>query len=330
LTDKTKTIFWEVIKASVGIVLIVWLIRRIEISQVINVIENGNFFLIFVGFLAFGSSRFLEGVRLYVLLKEDGLRLAVALKILLISIFVNNLSAVALGDGYKVVMLKEKTGSWKRPIGMVFLERAIGLGVLLGLGSVYLALYYSRVETIMGTVSFELPANLYIFAIAGLLGCILAIVVLRDRLKVYVAKGAQFIRELRTIVQSIGVSELMMVVFLTGFSHLLLGLKIYVLVKAFQENMALVDTLFVIFFLFIGSYIPITVGSIGVREGITVVTLTVLGIMQPVALGVALVARIIMYVYAVMGGIVFAFVKEKRSLTKPIVKTGEAFETERI
>ena len=86
----------------------------------------------------------------------------------------------------------------------------------------------------------------------------------------------------------------------------------YLLVKAFQNNILYVDTIFVILLVFIASYLPISIGALGVREGILILGFTYLGVTQPIAIVVAFVSRIIIYFYALLGGVLFLFMQKKQ------------------
>jgi uncharacterized membrane protein YbhN (UPF0104 family) len=306
-----KKVSVTIVKWVVGIGLVFVLLGRVELREVLQLVSVCDRFLVLLAFTAFGISRFLEAMRLHVLISGYGFRLRDAVKLLCISIFFNNVAATAVGDGYKLYGLRDRTGSWKTSAALILSERVVGFFVVLSLGGIYALLLHSNISwQAMGGV---LPVKSEGAAFMGICAIIVFGIgfVAAKRLAALRSGLNDFWIEIKKVLRAVIIPNLIWVVALTVASQVLIGAKIFLLVKGFHGNMFFVDSVFIMLLLFIATYIPISIGSLGVREAVLVLSLVFFGVSEPIGIGVALLARIIMYVYAGLGGIVFALSKEK-------------------
>ncbi len=312
MNNHNKNLLKNIIKVIIGISLILFLLNKIDLQTLSSSIRGGNHQGVVIACLVFGLAGIFQGVRLYILIKKYGFTFITTLKVYFISMFFNNLSTVLLGDGYKVVYLRNRIANWRSPIAIVFLERFFGLTVILFIGIIYLIFNYSRIleysqySEILSKISF----NYIIILVAPIL--LILLFLFRNRFKKIYSHFIQFFGEVKKIVLELPPYSLYLILALTLFSHLLVAFKMYLLVKAFQNNILYVDTIFVILLVFIASYLPITIGALGVREGILILGFTYLGVTQPIAIVVAFVSRIIIYFYALLGGVLFLFMQKKQ------------------
>lgn len=306
----------DIIKLFIGLSLIILLITQIELEEVLNAIRTSNYIYLSIGFLVFGFSRLFEGMRLHILIKRYGFKLITAINILFISIFFNNVSSTVIGDGYKIFVLKDRIKNWRTPLALVFLERLIGFAVILLIGLIYLGFNYSRLINIFDSSDIELKVGSTVLLPAGIFILIVIVLSFRSKLRSFTLRFVEFIKAIKNIILELFIYKFAVIVGFTVMSHLFIALKMYILVKSFNDNMLFTDSIFLIFLLFVASYIPISIGSLGVREGVVVLTLTFFSISQPTAAAVAFAARIIIYIYAIVGGILFLFSKKKGIVNK--------------
>ena len=85
-------------------------------------------------------------------------------------------------------------------------------------------------------------------------------------------------------------------------AQVVLAYMVHLLLVAYGQDINFADTLFVMLLVYVAAYIPVSVGSLGVREGILVVLLPVLGVAPHAALAAAALSRGMIYVYALFGG----------------------------
>jgi hypothetical protein len=80
-------------------------------------------------------------------------------------------------------------------------------------------------------------------------------------------------------------------------------LMTFVLVMAFRETTGFIDVLFVMVLVYLTAFVPVSIGALGVREGILILGLPLFGVTAEAAASVALASRAIMYLVAVAGGV---------------------------
>ena len=111
-----------------------------------------------------------------------------------------------------------------------------------------------------------------------------------------------FLENLLSTFSSLSYMGAFWIVGLSLLAQLLMACKIYFLVLSFNHHISFFDTLFIAFFMFIISSIPISVGSLGLREGVLVAALIVYKVSVAEAIAISLIARAIMYAWAICGG----------------------------
>ena len=77
---------------------------------------------------------------------------------------------------------------------------------------------------------------------------------------------------------------------------------IYILIFDLGGEIGFFQLLLVMLLVFIAGFLPISIGSLGVREGAIVVGLGWFGVSTPIAVSAALVSRALMYVVAASAG----------------------------
>jgi uncharacterized membrane protein YbhN (UPF0104 family) len=93
------------------------------------------------------------------------------------------------------------------------------------------------------------------------------------------------------------------------------------LLRCFGCSAAFPDIIGLVALIYLSSYIPLTFGSLGVREGVIVVGLALLGVDRHSGLAVAAMSRALLLVEAGMGGVVF--LARRRQRTAVAGGTGE-------
>ena len=310
LNGHDRRILKEIGKVVIGFSLVGFLLARIDAEKVFESVKDSNYIYILAGVAAFGLSKLFEGLRFYVLIYRYGFKVATALKLLFISIFFNNLSSVVVGDGYRIVILKKRMQNWRTPFALVLLERMAGLLVILLLGVAYIMVNYRNVCSFLLPIKFGTVDNLGLAISTAAFVSVGILILFRGRVRSAVLRLSDLIKEVKDISSQLLVSGFLLVTFLTIITHLLLALQIYILVKSFTNELLFFDSVFVVFLVFVASYVPISIGSLGVREGIVVFSLMFYGTSQTDAAAVAVLARIIIYLYAVAGGILFVLVRK--------------------
>ena len=300
-----KTLIKEIGKAFIEVALIGFLLSRIEFGQFAGAIRNMKPGYGLWSLALFGVCRLTEGMRLHILIRRYGFSAADSQRIMFIGVFFSNLSSTVIGDGYKVLLFRERIKDWGTPVAVVLVERMSGFLVTVVIGTAYLAFNYPRVGHVFERAGGQLLLGSRWGWIAAVVLVVAGGVILKWGWRRLLAAAIRFLSDIRNFLGQFTFADIGAVVLLTLITHGLVAAHIVMLVEAFHDSVAFVDSLFVIFVLFIATYIPITIGSLGVREGVLVLGLALFGVAQTDGTAVAIVARIIIYVYSMVGGVLF-------------------------
>lgn len=225
-----------------------------------------------------------------------------------ISIFFNNFLPSGMGgDVVRAVETARDSGRGKESIVSVIIERASGMLALFAAGSVG-ALFVPTIPLGLGL----LAHSLFLGAVVGIwalwlevTGKLLSAV---DRRLPQVARpfSGKLIRlyeefrlyrhEWRLLATMLGQSSITLAVTLGSVYAVLLAFGEHVPFGAFAAVFSIITAIDVI---------PFSLNGLGLREGSYVYLLGLLGLASPVALGVALVVRLIVTLLALVGGVVF-------------------------
>ncbi len=231
------------------------MISRIELQQLFKCIKSSNHLYIFVAFIVFGFSILFQGLRLNIFINKYGFNLITAINISFISVFFNNLSpGTIVGDGYKIVVFKQKIENWSTPFALVLLERLVGLFTILLIGAIYFLFSHTRLINIFHSLEIKPQFNSMIFvAAAGIFMVISISFLFKTKLKKFVLNFVGFIDDIKQIIFELFVYKSLLLICLSIMSHLFIALTIYILVRSFGNNFFFIDSIFVIFLIIITS-----------------------------------------------------------------------------
>jgi len=290
-------------KILIGLALVGYLISLIDFGELLSVIRQASQYLLVVAFATFGIARCADATRLTMLASMHGLRWLSALRIVMGTVFFNNLSTSVVGDGYRIWALRAVTYNWKAPVTYVVLERLTGMAVIFLAGAIYVLLFPSKASEFIGSADLTVRTGLMtiVLGAAGVL-LILCWIFLRVA-TTYRDYVIERLRDVYYILRDIGLRRFAWVLLMTVASQALTALMVYVLAVAVHGEVRFLDVVFVMLLTWAAMYIPISVGALGVREAILVLGLTSFGLTRPTAAAVAFISRIIIYIYAVFGGL---------------------------
>lgn len=286
-------------KYVIGASLIAWLVLKVDLEAFVNTARGGSWPHLAIAFLLFGLSRFVEGVRLHLLVPVAEKRFGDSIDLIFVSTFFNNFAAPIVGDGYKAVRLRGMTGRMDQAIAVVLLERVLGLAALVFLGVVLLTVWPGRLAGMGSAINIDFSGfGATAFLAAALIVAAVGFYIARNRQRL-VEWLLEFIAGFRS---NISTANLAVAVALGVVAQLLVATMVYISVLAFGGEVNFVDNIVVMLVVYVASFIPISIGSLGVREGIIVAGFGLLGVAEPVAVAAAISTRLIMYAYALAAG----------------------------
>jgi glycosyltransferase 2 family protein len=132
--SKLKRLLKTLLKFAVTAVALYFVIRKIEISDILALYRQSNLFFIFIALVFFALSKFVSAIRLNIYFKAIELRLKekTNLQLYLLGMFYNLFLPGGIGgDGYKIYLLqKQYQKGTKKILGAVLSDRISGMVAL--------------------------------------------------------------------------------------------------------------------------------------------------------------------------------------------------------
>ena len=257
----------------------------------------------------------LEGARTKILFEDYGLKYHVAVQITFIGVFFGNFTPGMVGtEIYKVHFAHRLRAGFAKPLALVVVLRLIGLAVTVFTTILVLILFDIRFDLLSEFVtpfSSDRPAMLAAGLAAGL--TVLAI------LLGSAWRAGRMIRLLNLwqgvidALKQIRVSQLLGI---TGLSFLVLGARaafLIWLVRALAGSLGPAEGLLAAAGSVLASALPVSFGGLGVQEGALAGILFTLGTPESTALAAALLNRILIWLIALAGGLIFLLSRTTRN-----------------
>jgi len=302
---------WLTIRAGFSLVLLSLLFWKTDFHQFSGVFRNMNIFLFLVSFLSYMLLFILMAYRWQVLLRVLGITIPIRrlYKTYLVGVFFNNFLPTTIGGdiarGYNLYQFTQKG---KETAVSVVVERFLGFTSLLIIGVAGLALSYSSLRD-------PLLAWLILFAIFAYFITLIVVLtpttfLLTDRF-LYKFNFRKLDLKMHRIPEVISVyrSSPYILLRLIIFSLLLQTIAIliyYILCYSLHLDIPLLYVFFFFPIINIVSMIPISLGGLGIREGISVYLFQKIGIVSAHAMGLSLAWYSIILCISAIGGIIYA------------------------
>jgi len=288
----------------VGFALIIYLISTLSTKELISSFKNVNILYFSLAIATSMITTLIQAFRLHVLLKNYAISRWATFKVLFIGIFFNNfLPGSTGGDLYKIYYLHQDQKGVNKAISIVTFERFFGLFLVVTCGLIYSVFNYQKYVEILGDSLLE-KQSIHILLL--LLFLLLVIFILfRKKLKFLNKKMWNFLVEYKKTLKAISSFQLTIIILLSLLSILLRMGAFYFLILSLGENFFFLDIIIVISIVSVVTLVPISVGSLGVREGVLAFCFLMLGITYQSAIGVSLLNRFIIWAKALIGGAVY-------------------------
>lgn len=303
--------------------MLAWLFRRIDYRQAYASLGNGDPIFLLFGVLAMSLAFIVvQSIRLHILIRGITTSKIEAIKIVFISLFVDQfLPSNMGGDAYRIIHL-QNIGScnWAKPVTLTFIERFVGMATLFFAGVIYLSmrwnLLFSRVAAVrsVNLSSLHLPEWL---ASCAILTVIIGLL-FRSKIKSWWVKLLKFLKECSTVTQEIELSVWLGLIFLSICFHALRAIGFYCFVCYFNEYVNLFDLVFVLFLTAFVSIVPVTIGGLGVIEGVTAFSMSIFGVSSSTAVAVAFLNRLLWIAYGAIGGLWFVLGRKNKKILQAL------------
>ncbi len=277
------------LKGACAIILLTILVSTIEVSVVLPYLIQVNYILAFI-FSLYVVSLCLGTLRWRLFLPK------VSFQTLFVTAWIGNFFSNFLpssigGDSYRVLALREQVG-FRVVTSAVFLDRMAGVVPIVVVG--------------MPTLLLLLPqymSGLYVMIIILVTGSIGWLFYTRARRTTWF-QSVMF----RVTGALMGTSRLFIYASLISIGYLALGalsLWLYYHMFGYQLPFTTVFGLYAV--LQLVELLPISINSLGVREGTLVFLFSLVGVPAEVSLGIAILSRLVLLTQTAIGGVLYAF-----------------------
>jgi hypothetical protein len=289
-------------KFAVGGLLIAYILSLLDLRSVARAILDGDGRLYSVALFCFVFARLLEGYRFASLASGRRIPYGPVFEMTIKATFLNNFTLAVVGDAYRARWLRRFTADWTEAISVVVADRVLGLLIVIALAFGYL---------VVGRSIFDLGRDLgvqsglslpFVLAVASV-GVAVLLLFLRRRLRGLAARVRSLVVRFLTMVREFTGATWLRAILATLAMQIVLAVMVLVLVRALGESANLSGVLFVMLLVYLAGGLPISIGALGVREGVMILGLPLLGVPVDTAATVALLSRVIMYLVALVGGI---------------------------
>ena len=296
----------RILQILVGLTLLTVLLSRVDFQELRRTLGNMDQTLLLWAFLSFAVMILLDGVRIAIAFRSYSLSLPAASKVNLVGLFLANFTPGMVGaELYRVYFANRLRKGLLQPITLAAAIRGIGMLTMLGLAALYVALSFRRLSTVLAVPLLEVdPGRLKLLGGALLFLPLLALLLLlpasRLRSRVFGLLG-----RMREVLQQLGFRAIAALVLVSSLMTAASCVSLHLLLRSLDTGAFLPDMILVTAFLTFASFLPISFGGLGVREGAIVLSLAAFGVASPQALTVALLNRVFLWALALVGGILF-------------------------
>jgi len=297
-----RTIVTRVLKTAIGIALLAWLIASVDVRQIGIALQRSDIRWIVAGLAAFASATFVGIVRLQVLFRQLRLPARQAAQVTIASYFVNQLLPTGVGgDAYRALRMKELTGTWPSAIGPLVFERMAGALALLLPGLVILVSDIRSESFVEAQVHGSLTPRVVLTA--------LCVAVLIAGIALLFARKSGYLRQTSSALidafRSLPPQRMVAIFALSVPHHALRVLGTAAFLSAVGHTIPFAAITLAMALTLLGSLVPISVGALGVREGILASSLAFYGVPHADAVTVALLNRAVVVLLGLGGFLVF-------------------------
>lgn len=295
-----KSAVWPLLRTAVGVGLLIWLMLSVDVSRIAEAIDRAARPWLVAGLIASLLAIMPAAARLQALF-SGRLTFGPAFRLTLSSYFFNQLLPTGLGgDVYRAARLRPLTSNWPEAIGLLAFERVASLLTLL-----LPALGYAVLQRGRGGATGEITRLLpdarpgRMLMVASLVGLVVGAIALAR----YRARIRALMIELLYAVRQLSPRDLSGVFLFSAFFHAFRIAGMGCLVIAFGYRVPLGELVVVMALALAAALIPISVGALGIREGILVYGLAASGVPPAEGLAAALLTRAIVVLFAIWGAL---------------------------
>jgi len=322
LNERQPRAFWAgvflYLRPLVGIALLVVLLKMVPLSQVWRQLRGVNLWLLALVFVLVFGDVALSCLKLMVLLRARSPEVGFAgvLRAYYIGVFFNNFLPTGVGgDLMKMHELRTERVKTRDAFACIVVERAVGLSVVLLIGLV-VSVFWGGIFSTLELEPLRWPLGLGCGVALGVMLCAYAMGLKGLMAVLAPHAGRRLWGGLFKVVESFSVfrhrpGPLGLAFLLSCAFYGIMSVSLVIVCASIGAELSLVTAGGIIPFRALPEMLPISVGGLGVREGVTTYCLSRVGLTPASAASVALLLRCLSWAHSGIGGIVYALGRKK-------------------
>jgi uncharacterized protein (TIRG00374 family) len=256
-----------------------------------------------------------EAIRLQAMFAGAGLGFATALRITFVGLFAGSITPGAIGaEAYRLQALSREGQGLVTPLVKLALLRTLGVASIVLVAAAAMVAAPERFVELVVALSWPMAAlptaALGVLAVVAVASLVLAGSARSGRVSRAVRQAGGALASLRR-------GQLAAVVLVSVAATLLRGLSLLLLVQSCGGSQPFTHLLVLVGVSVLASVLPISVGGLGVQEGVIAGYLAVLGMPADSAVAVALLSRGVSWVLAAAGGTLLALGQSGKAKGSP-------------
>lgn len=301
------------LKIVISVALLLFLFIKVDWKSFLHSLQNSNLFFIFISFLISFLIVWLMSLKWNLLLRVNNYSIATftLMKITMITSFIGLFLPSSIStDVLRGYYLTKEKSSKLLSASSIIVDRLSGISSLLFM--IFLGLFLSEnifdelnLKPILYSLIFVLLISIIVLFNRGIKNKIDLVfeksnnVVIKNLKKIYLA-----VNDFRKYPKTVLITFLLSIIV-----QLLRGIRFYLIALAFNIEISIVYFIIIVPIIMLAIMLPISLGGLGVKEGIAVAFLQLIGIAFNNAITIALVESITMTIVILIGGVLYIFYK---------------------
>lgn len=300
-----------IFKLIISLVLIGFLLWKVNLDDLFNSIKNANLFFVILGFTITVPADFISTVKWKILLRAQGILKPNFMRLWALyyvgKFFSNFLPTEVGGDLYRSYDVGKTNGKHAESLAAVTMERITGFSAIILLAMVGLLINWTKVNNLC--LAYVVLGS---FGIAALTLCLL----FNNRVVKWFKRRMDY-RFLEKIVEKLqsfytaltiykkNTNSLIKAMVISFLFQIVVVLNVYVYLISFDIEFSFLLLILIVPIIGLTGILPITINSIGLREGAFVYLFAQMGVSHSKALALALLFRLGILIASLVGGMLY-------------------------
>ena len=305
--NSKKNLFISLIKSSVSLLLLYFILKEIELNNIIDIIFKANTFFLVIAVIFQVLIILIQTIRWRLFFPSDHaiFNFVYLFKIFFIGIFFNNILPTSSGgDGVRAYYIYKRGASVPLSTSPIIIERMAGLFAMIGMASLSITFVDINAEWVYMLRSFML----YAFIVMTLMIILLRWQMTYRMLYKFLKKISRnriikiLLNMTESINQYLNKDALIIKVFLISISAQIIQIFVFLFISySLGIEFSLFNLIFAVPIVLIAAGLPISIGGFGVREVAIISVFSAMGISNIEATSIAIIFMFIIIISSLPG-----------------------------